>query len=709
MICLIQNIEDYNNDLRVMLMAFYPGVKIVTPENIEKKPELKQEIAFVFKADFEETRIKLCIFDSSMDIEKALETLNSVRSETLLGSGVTRRILICDYKDKARTRNPLKLAMYQMLKERTGKSLPWGCLTGVRPTKIAMEAIEHGKDDQEVLELYQDTYGASLEKARICVEVAHREKQLIDSIDEAQEYCLYVGIPFCPSRCLYCSFTSYPIALYKDRVKDYLDALEKEIIYTSQAYAHKKLVSVYIGGGTPSSIEADALDRLCGMLEQAFDMRNVREFTVEAGRPDSITVEKLQVMKQHKVTRISINPQTMNDETLRVIGRAHTSAQTVEAFRLAREAGFNNINMDLIVGLPEENAASVEHTMRQIRKLAPESLTVHSLAIKRAANLNQEMDKYRDKLAQDIEKQLHIVTENAAEMGLKPYYLYRQKNIAGNLENIGFSKPGMECVYNILIMEERTDIIGLGAGSSSKLIKKNRREEMLVNPHQKGTRIDRIENVKSVDDYIARIDEMIDRKKIGFEVSYYEHDMEDAIRHGMCVSKLAAAVAALMGLDAETVHTIAVAGMLHDVGKLQISPYIYGRQKNTMRIEEMQYMRLHAKLGADIVEKKGYGPEIVEMILYHHENYDGSGYPFHLSGDAIPLGARIIRVCDVFVALISDRPYRGAFDADAALAMQIDEVRHFDMKVFLVFQRLINTGNILEELMQILHDKLPGI
>lgn len=202
------------------------------------------------------------------------------------------------------------------------------------------------------------------------------------------------------------------------------------------------------------------------------------------------------------------------------------------------------------------------------------------------------------------------------------------------------------------------------------------------------------------------LEEMYEEAK---ELSYYRHDMNDAIRHGMCVSKLASAVAKSLDMKEDVVYKIAVAGMLHDIGKLQISPYIYGRRESAMKIEEMHYLRLHASMGSDIVREQDYEDEIADMILYHHENYDGSGYPYRLRGEAIPLGARVIRVCDVFVALISDRPYRKAFDADTALMMLIDEVRHFDMKIFLAFQRLICTGDILKELDQILHAEIPGL
>ncbi|MGN0396331.1 MAG: coproporphyrinogen dehydrogenase HemZ [Coprococcus sp.] len=510
MICLIQNVEDYNNDFRVMLQAFFPGVRIVIPEIFEKKPELKEEIRLVFKADIDNSHIDIRLYDcNGLTVDEHLmPQLDDLEYET------ASIAIDGDYSDKGTVRNPLKLAIYRLLSKRMGKVLPWGTLTGIRPTKIAMEAIINGCTDSKIIADYETIYSTSREKAALSVEVAHREKTIIDSVEEEEEYCLYIGIPFCPSRCLYCSFTSYPIGLYRDKTDAYLDALDKEMDYAAYAYRHKKLISIYIGGGTPSSIEAHQIDRLCTMIEKHFDMSAVREFTIEAGRPDSITFDKLCVMKKHNVSRISVNPQTMNDETLKIIGRAHTAKQTADVMAMARDAGFDNINMDLIVGLPGENVESCENTLKQIHILKPESLTVHSLAIKRAANLNIQMDDYRDKLGCDIDSQLSLVDRYARDMGLNPYYLYRQKNIAGNLENVGYSKAGLECLYNILIMEERTDIIGLGAGSSCKLIIRKGQQGVT-----EGTRIERIENCKSVDDYIARIDEMIERKKNAFAVS----------------------------------------------------------------------------------------------------------------------------------------------------------------------------------------------
>lgn len=476
MILLEQNSNEYNNDLRAMIMAFFPGVKIVEKLDDESMPK------FVFVARYEEQATSLAILDDFSDME------------TIEG----------DYLDKTTFRNKLKLASYQLLSRYSGRELPWGDLTGVRPTKIAMAELEKGKSFEDAVANYIDTYQVSEGKAKLATKVADFEKGVIASIDRENDYCLYVGIPFCPSRCLYCSFTSYPIALYEKKAAEYIETLKKEIDYISDVYKDKNLVSVYIGGGTPTSISHELLDNLLTHINSSFDMSKCREFTVEAGRPDSITGEKLMVMKKHNISRISINPQTMNDETLKVIGRAHTVEQTKEAFKLARECGFDNINMDLIAGLPGENIDSMKHTLDEIKKLSPESITVHSLAIKRAANLKQQLGEYGDAINQDMDAMLDMVADVATELGMEPYYLYRQKNIGGNLENVGYAKKGLECLYNILIMEEITDIIAAGAGASTKVT------------YHKENRVERVENCKSVDDYINRFDEMLERKKKEF-------------------------------------------------------------------------------------------------------------------------------------------------------------------------------------------------
>lgn len=476
MILLEQSSQEYNNDLRAMIMAFFPGVKIVEKLEGEDMPK------FIFVARYDEKESSLAILDDYSDME------------TIEG----------DYRDKADFRNKLKLASYHLLCRYSGRELPWGDLTGVRPTKIAMAKLREGATFHEAVENYTKVYEVSDRKANLATRVAAKELSLISDIDVDNDYCLYVGIPFCPSRCLYCSFTSYPIALYEKKAAEYIDTLKKELDYIGQVYKGKRLVSVYIGGGTPTAISHELLDELLTHIEAVFDMSQCKEFTVEAGRPDSITHDKLMVMRKHNISRISINPQTMNDETLKVIGRAHTVEQTVEAFKLARECGFDNINMDLIAGLPGENIDSMENTLAQIKELSPESITVHSLAIKRAANLKQQLGEYAEEIHQDVDEMLNRVSDVAEELGMEPYYLYRQKNIGGNLENVGYAKEGCECLYNILIMEEITDIIAAGAGASTKLT------------YHSENRVERVENCKSVDDYIGRFDEMLERKKREF-------------------------------------------------------------------------------------------------------------------------------------------------------------------------------------------------
>ena len=326
-------------------------------------------------------------------------------------------------------------------------------------------------------------------------------KKLLEPLDYERGYSLYVGIPFCPTTCLYCSFTSYPIEKWRGRTGLYLEALFKELEYTARKMEGRPLDTVYFGGGTPTSLPAEDLEALLSRLEQLFDLSRVLEFTVEAGRPDSITPDKLKVLRDHGITRISINPQTMNQKTLDLIGRHHTVEMVKERFYMARELGFDNINMDLIMGLPEENMDDVQRTLEEVRALGPDSLTVHSLAIKRAARLNMFREEYGGLKIQNTPEMIELSAACAREMGMEPYYLYRQKNMAGNFENVGYSLPGKACIYNILIMEEMQTIAACGAGTTTKVVfpSENRRE--------------RCENVKEVEQYISRIDEMIQRKE----------------------------------------------------------------------------------------------------------------------------------------------------------------------------------------------------
>ena len=287
---------------------------------------------------------------------------------------------------------------------------------------------------------------------------------------------------------------------FGDRVDAYLDSIEKEIDYVAEAFKDKKLNTIYIGGGTPTTLEPEQLERLLSKIENSFNLSFLQEWTVEAGRPDSITREKLKAIKRHPVTRISINPQTMKDETLELIGRRHTVLQVKEAFLLAREEGFDNINMDIIVGLPQETKEDVENTLEEIKKLGPDNLTVHSLAIKRAARLNTQKEEYAGMKSVNSESTMELTQDAAEEMGMKPYYLYRQKNMTGNMENVGYAKPEKEGIYNILIMEEMQTIVALGAGAITKAVYPN-------------GRIERCENVKDIKTYLEKTDEMIERKK----------------------------------------------------------------------------------------------------------------------------------------------------------------------------------------------------
>lgn len=408
-------------------------------------------------------------------------------------------------EDRKVRKNKLKQVLYKLLSQATGQTLPWGNLTGIRPTKIAMGLIESGMSNAQAAEYMRNTYFTSNEKTALAITIANRERELLKDIDYENGYSLYVGIPFCPSICLYCSFSSSPLERWRDQVDAYLDALLKELDFIAEAMKDKVLDTIYIGGGTPTTLEPYQIRRLLSHISEKFPVEQVKEYTVEAGRPDSITREKLQALREFPVTRISVNPQTMNQATLDLIGRKHTVEDTRHAFALARECGFDNINMDLIVGLPREQKEDVQRTLEEVKKLDPDSLTVHSLAVKRAARLNMFKDQYQEMGFINNQEIMNLAMEYAHDCQMGPYYLYRQKNMCGNLENIGYAKVDKAGIYNILIMEEKQSILAAGAGASTKFV------------FQNGERIERAENVKDVANYISRIDEMIQRKRTGID------------------------------------------------------------------------------------------------------------------------------------------------------------------------------------------------
>ncbi len=515
MIGLLIQDNAYEQDIRELLMSFYPGETYAH--------EVKENIDFYVQTRLKDGEAVIGIWeklengeesagaavnaagveakDSAVAVEKQTDS-NMSAPEGLEGWTLTAHFAgKADLSDHSATKNVIKKLFYQMLVGRTGHELPWGSLTGIRPTKIALSRLEDGWKEDDIRRFMKETYMTSDEKINLSVEIAAREKRLMEPINYDSGYSLYVGIPFCPTTCLYCSFTSYPISKWKGRTGLYLEALFKELEYTAEKMKGRPLDTIYFGGGTPTSLPAEDIDAILCKLEQLFDTKNVLEFTVEAGRPDSITEEKLKVLASHGISRISINPQTMNQKTLDLIGRRHTVENVKEKFHMARALGFDNINMDLIMGLPGEDLDDVKHTLEEIEALKPDSLTVHSLAIKRAARLNMFKEEYADLKISNTPEMIALSEACARRMGMEPYYLYRQKNMAGNFENVGYSLPGKVCLYNILIMEELATIVACGAGTTTKVVfpSENRRE--------------RCENVKEVEQYISRIDEMIGRKE----------------------------------------------------------------------------------------------------------------------------------------------------------------------------------------------------
>ncbi len=408
--------------------------------------------------------------------------------------------------DKIATRKilkrKLKICTYEVLSQYFKINLPWGILTGIRPTKIVHELMEQKVDNDSIRSILQNEYKIQEDKINLMLDIAKIERPYLVNNNKTQ-VSIYISIPFCPSKCLYCSFPSNPLN-NKDRsiVSQYIKALlyEIELVFEQLKSKNKTIDSLYIGGGTPTTLTAQELELLLSYINNKFPLNSIREITVEAGRPDTITKEKLSVLKNNGIERISINPQTMNLKTLKEIGRNHSPKDIENSLKIARDIGFKTINMDLIVGLPLETPLMVENTMKIIENYSPENLTVHTLAIKRSSKLNSQKGIYNLPTETEVKEMLEITDAFRRNMGLIPYYMYRQKYMVGNFENIGYCLPKHECIYNIQMMEEKQTVIGLGAGSSSKFY------------FPEENRIQRIANVTNVHDYINRIDEMIQRK-----------------------------------------------------------------------------------------------------------------------------------------------------------------------------------------------------
>lgn len=363
-----------------------------------------------------------------------------------------------------------------VLQEYTGILQKWGILTGIRPVKLLHKLLQENDSKEDAHRRLQNDYLISDEKINLMQEIIERQLLAIPDLYQLKnEVSIYIGIPYCPTKCAYCTFPAYAIRAHQHSVKPFLKGLHHEIRRIGEWLRDRgiKITTVYFGGGTPTSIAAEDMDLLYEEMYRSLpDVESIREITVEAGRPDTITPEKLEVLKKWNIDRISINPQSYVQETLKAIGRHHTVEETVDKFHLARKMGMNNINMDLIIGLPGEGMKEFSYSLGETEKLMPESLTVHTLSFKRASEMTQNKEKYEVASRDEAEGMMELAQQWTSAHDYQPYYLYRQKNILGNLENVGYCLPNKESIYNILIMEEQQTIIGLGCGAASKFIDK---------------------------------------------------------------------------------------------------------------------------------------------------------------------------------------------------------------------------------------------
>ena len=404
-------------------------------------------------------------------------------------------------EDEKENERLMAILLYGILEKYTGVVQPWGILTGVRPIKL-MRRLAESLGEQGAAEYFEKSLLVTPEKTELAKRTQRLEKQLID-LSQKNSFSLYISIPFCPSRCSYCSFVPQSVEKAKHLMQPYTELLCKEIEYTA-SIAEKlglRLETVYVGGGTPTALSDAQLTAVLNAVKNSFDLSSCREFTVEAGRPDTVTEEKLRIIRESGAKRISINPQTMNDSVLQAIGRKHTARQTVEAFMLARQAGFKHINTDLIAGLPTDTAESFKNTLNQICTLNPESITVHTLSMKKSSFLTGQGLNLMKKDAQTVGEMLSFCEEKLNSLSYRPYYLYRQSRMVGNFENVGWAKKGFEGLYNVYVMDETHTVLGCGAGAVTKL------------KQYGGEYLERIFNYKYPYEYNDGFSEMLNRKE----------------------------------------------------------------------------------------------------------------------------------------------------------------------------------------------------
>jgi oxygen-independent coproporphyrinogen-3 oxidase len=482
-------------------------------------PVLFRDVELIARLFFEEVQLTETDDRADFQLEFTLDESEAIEVRVTLTADKVqwsaehvRSIEGCTGEKEIRKRmkQAISYVLVQVLERATGIEQPWGILTGVRPTKLFHTLLQKGNSLQEAKRLLEQEYLLHPEKTQILEEIIRRQLTVLPDFYELdKEVSLYIGIPFCPTKCAYCTFPAYAIGGRTGSVEGFLAGLHEEIAAVGAWLRTRGLpvTTIYFGGGTPTSISAEQMESLFQQLKSHIpDFGQVREWTVEAGRPDTLDEEKLALMKRWNVDRISINPQSFKEETLKVIGRHHTVEETLRKYQLARQMGLNNINMDLIIGLPGEGLETFAETLDVMRELRPESLTVHTLSFKSGSVMTQNKEKYRVAGREETREMVRMAREWARDQGYVPYYLYRQKNILGNQENVGYAFPGEESLYNIIIMEERQTIIGLGCGAVSKIISPvSGRLSRLPNPKEPKAYIDTYR--RHIKEKLAKLDE----------------------------------------------------------------------------------------------------------------------------------------------------------------------------------------------------------
>ena len=446
--------HEYKYAVEQMLFTMFPGEKPEYPEGKAQGDRIELKLSRAGK--FTTASSRLCL-DGKHFRGKAAER-NPDLSDELELDRVCQRII--------------KKAIYRACLASGIKRPVWGALTGVRPGKILCSLLQKCSDEQEAVRQFIEEYDVSPERASLCLDTSRETLKAIAAMGE-KDICLYVGIPFCPTRCTYCSFVSQSVEKSMKLIPPFLEALFKEVSATAQQVRELglRVVSIYMGGGTPTTLSADQLDKLCSLMEREFDLSELKEYTVEAGRPDTIDDAKLQTLRRHGVDRVSVNPQTMSDHVLDVIGRRHTAQDIVDALGKVRRCGGFSVNMDLIAGLPDDIVEGFESTINKVIELQPENITVHTLSMKKGSTISAKGAVVPG--AAEVGCMLDIAQEKLRAAGYAPYYLYRQKNMSGGFENVGWAKEGYINLYNICIMEELCSIIAMGGGGSTKLVKAN--------------------------------------------------------------------------------------------------------------------------------------------------------------------------------------------------------------------------------------------